>query len=259
MKPLDQLQIREIFHLEFLRSFARRVKTELYALKGGSNLRFFFKSFRYSEDMDMDVSGMRRHVLLDAVMAILGSKSFGDSLRSYGIERVVPPDIGKAKQTETTQRFKLHLVTHAGEDLFTKIEFSRKGFESEIAVEPVSDSVTREYRMPPLIVPHYGIKAAAEQKASALASRSAAQARDIFDLFLLSSQCAPAGRGPGDIAASTLKEASERVFEVSFEQFRDTVIPYLPPQDQKIYDSPAIWDEARIKTARFLEELGSKR
>ena len=49
------LQIRELFHLEFLRCLSRKIRAEFYALKGGVNLRFFFKSFRYSEDMDIDV------------------------------------------------------------------------------------------------------------------------------------------------------------------------------------------------------------
>jgi len=256
MESVNDLQTREVFHLEFLRWFGRKTKSGLYALKGGTNLRFFFKSFRYSEDMDLDVSGLRKDTLLDTVMAIIGSELFTKSLNSYGIERVVPPDIRKAKQTDTTQRFKVHLITYSGEDLFTKIEFSKRGFKGGIAVEPVSDTVTRMYKMPPLMVPHYGIKAAVAQKVSALGSRSVVQARDIFDLYILSSQYAPKDDGViGDVAPSLLKEASERALEVSFEQFRDTVASYLSAQDRKVYDSSATWDEIQIKTARFLEEL----
>ena len=90
---------------------------------------------------------------------------------------------------------------------------------------------------------------------SALASRSAVQARDIFDLYILSSQYTPKDDTARDIGSSTLKEASGRVFEVSFERFRDTVISYLSAPDQKVYDSPEAWDEIQIKTARFLDEL----
>ncbi|MBE0433712.1 hypothetical protein IBX73_09655 [candidate division WOR-3 bacterium] len=54
--PCSPLQLREVFHLEFefLRWLARGVKTEHYVLKGGANMRFFFRSCRYSEDMDLD-------------------------------------------------------------------------------------------------------------------------------------------------------------------------------------------------------------
>ena len=59
----NSLQQREIFHLEFLRWFSRKVEAKYYALKGGVNMRFFFSSLRYSEDMDIDVSDLGVEVL----------------------------------------------------------------------------------------------------------------------------------------------------------------------------------------------------
>mgnify|MGYP001601104310 FL=1 len=53
----NSLQLREIFHLEFLRWLGRKVKPDYYAIKGGTNLRFFFQSFRYSEDMVVKKGG----------------------------------------------------------------------------------------------------------------------------------------------------------------------------------------------------------
>lgn len=51
-----QLQLREVFHLEFLRYLAADMPTGFWALKGGVNLRLFFRSIRYSEDMYIDVA-----------------------------------------------------------------------------------------------------------------------------------------------------------------------------------------------------------
>ena len=48
-------QIREVFHFHFLERLLKLSDPGLYILKGGVNLRFFFKSPRYSEDMDIDV------------------------------------------------------------------------------------------------------------------------------------------------------------------------------------------------------------
>ncbi|PJC48653.1 MAG: hypothetical protein CO035_02330, partial [Candidatus Omnitrophica bacterium CG_4_9_14_0_2_um_filter_42_8] len=76
----NSLQLRELFHLEFLRWFGRKVKSESYALKGGANLRFFFNSIRYSEDMDLDIKGVQVHVLKDIAIKILQNLSFQDSL-----------------------------------------------------------------------------------------------------------------------------------------------------------------------------------
>jgi hypothetical protein len=56
-------QYVELFHLLFLRQLASGEDRSLIALKGGCNLRFFFGSIRYSEDMDLDVWTMARETL----------------------------------------------------------------------------------------------------------------------------------------------------------------------------------------------------
>lgn len=249
------LQIREVFHLEFLRWFGRKLAAGNYSLKGGVNLRFFFHSIRYSEDMDIDIHGVRVERVKKTVMEILSARAFGDSLKSFGIQGIVPPDITKAKQTETTQRFKIHLLTSGGEDLFTKIEFSRRGMKGTTVVEPVSPLILRSYKMGPLLVPHYDAASAVEQKIQALAQRSVLQARDIFDLFVLSSQCDQARRKSLQPGKIILKTAHDNIFLVEFPQFRDTVVTYLRAEEQKTYSQPAAWDEIKLKTAHFLDEF----
>jgi predicted nucleotidyltransferase component of viral defense system len=246
------LEIREIFHLEFLRLFGRKIKKGSYAVKGGANLRFFFKSFRYSEDMDLDAGGIRKDVLADAVGRCLASEALRATLRSYGIDRIVPPDMKAAKQTETTQRFKVHLMTAGGEDLFTSIEFSRRGMEGATATEPVSGEIVRAYKMAPLIVPHYGIEAAVAQKIAALGSRPAVQARDIFDLYILSSQCSPDRAEVRRADPAAVARASARIYDCEFERFRDTVAAYLSDDDRRSYDDGKVWDEIRLNVASFL-------
>ncbi len=251
----DSLQLREVFHLEFLRWLGKIVKTRYYVLKGGTNLRFFFNSFRYSEDMDLDVRDIDVAAMGKSVMKILESASFQDNLKPFGIESVIPPDISKAKQTQTTQRFKVHLITFAGEDLFTKIEFSRRGFKEGVEINAVSNSILRAYKLPPILVPHYDIRSTLMQKVEALASRATVQARDIFDIYILHSQFVPDNSKKGIINNSRLKKAHQRVFEVSFNQYRDTVLSYLSPEDQALYGTPSLWDEIRLKAVSFIEEL----
>ena len=48
-------QLREIFHFLFLERLLKTASKDQYCVKGGVNLRFFFNSPRYSEDMDLDV------------------------------------------------------------------------------------------------------------------------------------------------------------------------------------------------------------
>ena len=252
---VNALQIREVFHLEFLRWFCRRVKPEFYAVKGGTNLRLFFQSFRYSEDMDIDVQRVPIETLRAVVLDTLGARRFVENLREFGIQRIVVPDMLKAKQTHTTQRFKIHLITVAGEDLFTKVEFSHRGFKGDIVVQAVRDLILRAYKLAPLLVPHYDITAAVTQKIDALATRTVIQARDIFDLFVLSPQVESSKISKIRPEAEKLKKAHQNIFPIEFEQFRDTVLAYLAPEDQAVYASAAVWDEVKLKTANFLEEF----
>ena len=120
-------------------------------------------------------------------------------------------------------------------------------------MEPVSSEILRAYKMAPLLVPHYDAASAVAQKIQALAQRTVLQARDIFDLFVLSSQYDGTRRTSPERNAPSLKTARDNIFLVDFPQFRDTVVAYLGADDQRAYASPAVWDDIQLKTAHFLE------
>ena len=67
----NPLEMREVFHLEFLRWFGRKLEAGRYVLKGGVNLRLFFKSIRYSADMDIDIKRAGLEKIKKTVMEIL--------------------------------------------------------------------------------------------------------------------------------------------------------------------------------------------
>jgi predicted nucleotidyltransferase component of viral defense system len=252
---MHALALGEVFHLAFLRELVRAVPLSTFVLKGGSNLRFFFGSPRYSEDMDLDAMGMPVHLLRDKVMDIIASKALADTLRTFAVERIVPPRLSSAKQTETVQRFKVHLLTAANEDLSTKVEFSRRGFDASVRSEPVPVPVLARYRLAPLIVPHYAAGSAASQKVRALLGRRHTEARDIFDLYILSSRSSELSLA-SQFAASELKLARERVLSVEYEQYRDTVVSLLAKEDQRAHDSPGAWDEIRLRVEGLLGSGG---
>lgn len=248
------LQLREVFHLTFLRALNRSLPESGFVLKGGSNLRFFFGSDRYSQDMDLDVVGVPLHVLCEKVMAILASGSFAATLRTFGVERIRPPDLSVAKQTPTVQRFKVHLLTGAGEDVATKVEFSRRGVDAPHLAEPVLPQLLAAYCMAPLIVRHYTAHAAACQKIKALVSRQRPEARDVFDLYVLSSRSdVLSAEISGGLSARELREAHDRTCAMDYERYRDTVVGFLGPEDQKLYDSKEMWDQIRLVVLSLIE------
>jgi predicted nucleotidyltransferase component of viral defense system len=53
---LSPVQTIEFFHIAFLAVLGTRLDSARYVLKGGANLRYFFGSQRYSEDIDLDLT-----------------------------------------------------------------------------------------------------------------------------------------------------------------------------------------------------------
>ena len=243
----------ELFHLHLLRQLTAGRDKGNYVVKGGCNLRFFFGSVRYSEDLDLDVEGTSLDALRDRIDRILGSKLLRENLASLDVEltRTSAP-----KQTPTTQRWKAQLH-HAGSDvlLHTKIEFSRRGRDDASALEAVVPRLIRRYRLTPLLVCHYLLPAAVRQKLRALVDRREVQARDVFDLGIL---FAKAGDDRFDLgeSASRVSEAIERVYALSYGDYRGQVVAYLEPEHAEAVDSPEAWEALQLQVISSLESLG---
>jgi len=245
-------QAVEIFQLLFLRAFGARVDKALFCLKGGCNLRFYFKSIRYSKGMDLDIRTIAPGTLRNNVNRSLEAPAFVQSLRAQGIEiiRTTQP-----KQTDTTQRWKLALrIIESGAEVPTKIEFSRRGLDGGMVVEPVDAEVIRAYRLYPVIVQHYAVQTAFAQKVAALALRGQVQARDVFDLKLL----LDAGAGEAPLPASVephLAAAITNAMAVKYDAFAGQVLAYLQPEYQEHYEHKQAWDQLQEQVVGSLQEL----
>lgn len=183
MNTYTDKQCVELFHLLFLAQLGRKVDKRFYALKGGCNLRFFFKSPRYSQDMDLDAREIPVHRLQDRVNAILASKPFAQILQVKGI---TIEHVNDDKQTQTVQRWKLGLVVPRVErPLPTKIEFSQRSVSEEPEFEAIDPAIIAMYELQPMMANHYPKQVAYQQKVRALIDRKELQARDVFDLDLL--------------------------------------------------------------------------
>jgi hypothetical protein len=73
MAPLSVPQATELFHIAFLDVLSKRLEADRYVLKGGTNLRYFFDSVRYSQDVDLDVEGVPVWRLNEKIEALLSS------------------------------------------------------------------------------------------------------------------------------------------------------------------------------------------
>lgn len=247
---------REVFHLLFLKQLFSISDPTLYALKGGVNLRFFFQSPRYSEDMDLDAFGGSVQTLKKNGYKILEDKAFRRALQVFGIRDLDINDPTKAKQTSTTQRFRLRLVTESGIALPTKVEFSRRDVPTEeIVTETIPSETMRLYGQLGFSCRHYTGGGAFLQKIRALAGRDTPQCRDVFDLHILKL----AGYGSKDLIAqnielATITKAVATIDQLEFEDFQGQVVEFLEECEKSRYGTNSSWDQIRLEILELLSD-----
>jgi predicted nucleotidyltransferase component of viral defense system len=248
MDELSYAQKIEFFHLAFLEVLAKRLDPSRYILKGGANLRYFFGSARYSEDIDIDLARPLPPDLEAKVDSIITSRPLALLLRLGGLEVA---EFTTPKQTETTRRWKVALAGAGGKPVRTKIEFSGRASEGGgYRLEQLPREVVAPYALPAPSVQHYEAAAATAQKVSALVGRSQTQARDVFDLdLLLRLRPLPAG----ELDRGLLTEAAERVFELPFDAYRDHVLAFLDSDAIELYDGAEAWERMQVFVAGSLE------
>ncbi len=237
---LTYAQVIEAFHLTFLEVLRQHVKPDRYVLKGGANLRYFFGSLRYSEDIDLDIDrGVEVYKLREQVDAALASPALRMTLKSSGVSI---ESVNVKKQTDDTRRWMVHLHAPGHQGVHTKIEFSGRNGEVRHAFEVVPSEVVKPYGMRAPSVSHYLITPAIKQKVLALAQRPLTQARDVFDLDMLLSK----GELPRDeLSVEKRKRAAEHASVLDFGAFSMMVLPFLHPDVATLYDETA-WAHMQI-------------
>lgn len=249
MKKLSIAQV-ELFHLMFLRLFSRQIDATLYSIKGGCNLRFFFNSVRYSEDLDVDIHTIQKQTLEKKVDKILVSSALSNLLLPYGI---VGLEHSAPKQTLTTQRWKVQLsVDGSSLPRHTKIEFSRREKALSATLGSVSPFICQQYRLPPTRLSHYPANIAIEQKILALAHRSMTQSRDVFDLYHLlhiSSELQI------KVASDVLTQADQALGTITYQAYKAQVVSFLTLEEQANFGSQEAWLDMMMLVSNFLHGL----
>ena len=235
-------QQREAFHLLFLERLLKQTDPNLFVLKGGLNLRFFFNSPRYSEDMDFDVLGGSVGTLRKNGYRVLNDRAFIRSLRAFGITDLLVNDPESAKHTQTTQRFRARLVTTAGEVWPTRVEFSRRASVGTHLIEPVSLQVVRPYQRLAVACQHYDARSAVLQKIQALADRAEPQIRDAFDIYVLwlGGHCQDVGVC---IEPASRDRALENLLSLHYAHYQGQVLDYLEPDARARFSGAQVWGD----------------
>lgn len=245
--------LREVLHFCFLEQLLKISDPKIYILKGGVNLRFFFNSPRYSEDMDLDVITGNVSTLRKNGYKVLNDSAFRRTLQTFGIEEVIPNDPAKAKHTETTQRFKLKIITGSGESLPTKIEFSRRKRSQSLykySFERINTEIAQRHNRLSFLCQHYSGSTAIIQKIEALSGRSQTQSRDVFDIFILTLGGHSKGLDLSKLDQKLITRAQEAVLSLNYNDFKGQVLEYLDEEDRKAYSKS--WNEIQEKVVGML-------
>lgn len=251
---LNVRQSTELFHLVFLRALVAKGEDKgLIALKGGCNLRFFFGSVRYSEDIDLDVVVIAKDTLKNKVERLLKSPAVTAPLKTHGLTIV---ETSAPKQTETTQRWKVSLQRASDElPIRTKVEFSRRDDIKGAKFEAADREVLRPYGLTPVLASHYTTAFATRQKIHALAARTEPQARDVFDLALLLARPDAAELALDAAAKKWLDDAIDHAMAISFDEYVSKVVAYLEPSHAEVYADRSTWDAMQEDVVARLEML----
>lgn len=242
----------EQFHLVFLNQLGQKLDKRLYALKGGCNLRFYFNSIRYSEDMDLDIQTIALPTLRNKVNQILNADSFQRILMARGI---ILRHYSEPKQTETTQRWKLDLrLPNSSVMINTRLEFSRRDQIESTLFEPIQTEIIQKYHLMPILSSHYPVILAYQQKIRALAFRQQTQARDVFDLYILLGRSDLNLQNISIEIKSIFQQAQVQAMSIAFADFKGQVLAYLPFEYRRQYDDPQVWDMIVLKVCEALRD-----
>lgn len=250
-----KLEAIELFHLAFLEVLPTRLDQRAYVLKGGANLRYFYGSPRFSEDVDFDVVGIAKSKLEEQVDKVLSSRALAFILQT---SKVFLRQISKPKQTETTQRWKVGLSTEgaADEAIRTRLEFSRRTHDNRCQLDQIPAAIVEPYALRPPTVSRYLPAAMTKFKIQALARRTETQARDVFDLDLLFRQHPELTRaGAIDCNRLDIVGAIDRAVELPFEAYRSQVVAFLAPEVLELYENEPAWTQMQEHVVEVLTRL----
>jgi Nucleotidyl transferase AbiEii toxin, Type IV TA system len=253
---------RELVHLLILQELADVRRGGGVIVKGGVNLRLFFDSLRYSEDMDLDGNADGSAEIRTRIERLFDDPAFTRRLQALGI-RGLDPGQGPNKDTDTTFRYKFGVIGGGGVRYPTKVEVSFREHHDadEVLAEPPPQAILDAFGLQSFEVRHYALNAAVRQKIEALAGRREAQARDVFDLCVLvpgTPDRALVDSLAGNLPVNHLEAAHDRALGISFEEYRGQVIEFLGDAERVSQGTEGSWDDMRLRAAALIEAISDR-
>ncbi len=217
-------------------------------LKGGMAMRVVVGSMRLTKDVDFDRAA---EVSTNAVKASVRKALMAGAQSA----RLLGSKVDELKVTPTTVRMRL-AGTASGTAVKFIVEVSGRSAPAHGSYTRVTVTPPPRYGIAPFVVAAYTHDMLAATKVAAIMSPNRNVPRDIYDLHDLAASSPEQLLGDlfgRDILEQWTNEVLSKVVGITFDQTRDELLPYLPP-DLRTSITPAAWEEMALAVAGRVEQ-----
>jgi predicted nucleotidyltransferase component of viral defense system len=260
-EELELAWVREALQTRLLVELMSNAMHKELVLKGGMAMRAVHGSVRYTKDIDLDADERASKERIQGVVRRSIERAVSSGL-------IANATVTTPKQTDTTLRWKIAgTQPNSSAPMHLTVEVSRRpklieGHVVEVALDKAFNRTGRDVKIQVLDSQHIAVT-----KVLALTDPMRMAPRDLFDLNVL----LEAGvKDPGPLLAQLsdaqlrlpllMAELWPKIEAMSYEQFRNDVVPYLPTTVGLAIDSEAFETmrvDVGVAVERWLQSAAS--
>lgn len=260
-EELELAWVREALQTRLLVELMSNAMHKELVLKGGMAMRAVHGSVRYTKDIDLDADERASKERIQGVVRRSIERAVSSGL-------IANATVTTPQQTDTTLRWKIAgTQPNSSAPMHLTVEVSRRpklieGHVVEVALDKAFNRTGRDVKIQVLDSQHIAVT-----KVLALTDPMRMAPRDLFDLNVL----LEAGvKDPGPLLAQLsdaqlrlpllMAELWPKIEAMSYEQFRNDVVPYLPTTVGLAIDSEAFETmrvDVGVAVERWLQSAAS--
>ena len=237
----------------FLRHLSQRFAGKKWAVRGASCMRFFHRSPRIPEEMEIDVEPrMNPATITESVQTVLENKVFATVLATKGIKSI---KVSPAKKSAASIFWKVIINTDNGRHITTGVEIGLKKKAPSYSTGAPALTVLERHAFQPFSAQFYGADEMAAQSITSLVEAKRNASRYLFDLDRLFNSARVKPELAAKLAiAKDIRPASGRVGTFSYADFKK-VLPFLDGDLLRLYTDPRTFGEMKSRVGKAIGKM----
>jgi len=254
IRPVNNdLELREFFLLVFLRHLSQRFAGKKWAVRGASCMRFFHRSPRIPEEIELDAEPrMNPASIKEAVETVLENKVFATVISTKGIKSI---KVSPAAKNAAAISWKVIINTVNGRHITTGIEVGFRKKAPAFSTGAPALTILERHAFQPFSAQFYGADEMAAQSISALVGAKRNASRYLFDLDRLFNSARVKPEMAAKLAVvKDIKPALGRVGTFTYSDFRK-VLPFLDGDLLRLYTDPRTFGEIKSRVGKAISRM----